>query len=175
MNSSIYKKTIKLTESELRNLISESVARILEDMDIDPKNKGKFTATQKRTGKSTEQLCHSKNPLTRKRANFAKMAKRGWKPLNEGIFDMFKKKRNEPTEQNNNEQEQNHVYPVKELQSLCDNQLNITPFEWKVLNAALWVRARQANYHGYAKKWSNIMAKDGELYYWDKGKLKRVP
>ena len=76
------RKTIKLTESELRNLISESVARILEDMDIDPKNKGKFTATQKRTGKSTEELCHSKNPLTRKRANFAKMAKRGWKPLN---------------------------------------------------------------------------------------------
>lgn len=121
-----------------------------------------------------EQLCHSKNPLTRKRANFAKMAKRGWKPLNEGIFDMFKKKRNEPMEQNN-EQEQNHVYSVKELQSLCDNQLNITPFERKVLNAALWVRARQANYHGYAKQWSNIMAKDGELYYWDKGKLKRVP
>ncbi len=53
-----------------------------EDIDIDPKNKGKFTATQKRTGKSTEELCHSKNPLTRKRANFAKMAKRGWKPLN---------------------------------------------------------------------------------------------
>lgn len=168
------RKTIKLTESELRNLISENVARILEYMDIDPKNKGKFTATQKRTGKSTEQLCHSKNPLTRKRANFAKMAKRGWEPLSEGIFDMFKKKRNEPTEQNN-EQEQNHVYSVKELQSLYDNQLNITPFEWKVLNAALWVRARQANYHGYAKQWSNIMAKDGELFYWDKGQLKGIP
>lgn len=52
-----------------------------EDIDINPKNKGKFTATQKRTGKSTEELTHSKNPLTRKRANFAKMAKRGWKPL----------------------------------------------------------------------------------------------
>jgi hypothetical protein len=52
----------------------------MSKIDIDPKNKGKFTATQKRTGKSTEELCHSKNPLTRKRANFAKMAKRGWKP-----------------------------------------------------------------------------------------------
>ena len=48
---------------------------------IDPENKGKFTATKKRTGKSTEELTHSKNPLTRKRANFARMAKRGWKPL----------------------------------------------------------------------------------------------
>lgn len=52
-----------------------------ESIDIDPKNKGKFTATQKATGKSTEELTHSKNPLTRKRANFAKMAKRHWKPL----------------------------------------------------------------------------------------------
>ena len=48
---------------------------------IDPENKGKFNATKKRTGKSTEELTHSKNPLTRKRANFARMAKRGWKPL----------------------------------------------------------------------------------------------
>ena len=37
---------------------------------IDPENKGKFTATKKRTGKSTEELAHSKNPLTRKRAQF---------------------------------------------------------------------------------------------------------
>lgn len=55
-----------------------------ESIDIDPKNKGKFTATKKATGKSTEELTHSKNPLTRKRANFAKMAKRHWKPLKEG-------------------------------------------------------------------------------------------
>lgn len=38
---------------------------------IDPENKGKFNATKKRTGKSTEELTHSKNPLTRKRAQFA--------------------------------------------------------------------------------------------------------
>lgn len=48
---------------------------------INPKNRGKFNALKKRTGKTTEQLTHSKNPLTRKRAIFAKMAKRGWKPL----------------------------------------------------------------------------------------------
>ena len=57
-----------------------------ESIDIDPKNKGKFTATKKATGKSTEELTHSKNPLTRKRANFAKMAKRGWKPLKESEY-----------------------------------------------------------------------------------------
>lgn len=38
---------------------------------INPANRGKFKATMKRTGKTTEQLAHSKNPLTRKRAIFA--------------------------------------------------------------------------------------------------------
>lgn len=38
---------------------------------INPKNRGKFNALKKRTGKTTEQLTHSKNPLTRKRAQFA--------------------------------------------------------------------------------------------------------
>lgn len=52
-----------------------------EDINIKPENKGKFTQTKKITGKSTEELTHSKNPLTRKRATFAKMAKRHWKPL----------------------------------------------------------------------------------------------
>lgn len=45
---------------------------------IKPENKGKFTATKKRTGKTTEELRHSKNPLTRKRAVFAENAKK-WK------------------------------------------------------------------------------------------------
>lgn len=45
---------------------------------INPKNKGKFTATKKRTGKSTSELAKSKNPLTRKRAVFAQNAKK-WK------------------------------------------------------------------------------------------------
>ena len=43
---------------------------------IKKENEGKFTATKKRTGKSTEELTHSKNPLTRKRAIFAQNAKK---------------------------------------------------------------------------------------------------
>ena len=43
---------------------------------IKKKNRGKFTATKKRTGKSTEELTHSKNPLTRKRAVFAQNARK---------------------------------------------------------------------------------------------------
>lgn len=54
---------------------------------IDPKNKGKFTATKKRTGKTTEQLTHSKNPLTRKRAIFAQNAKK-WHHYDGGIINV---------------------------------------------------------------------------------------
>lgn len=43
---------------------------------INPANKGKFTATMKRTGKTAEELSHSKNPLTRKRAIFALNARK---------------------------------------------------------------------------------------------------
>lgn len=43
---------------------------------IKPKNRGKFNALKKRTGKTTEQLTHSKNPLTRKRAIFAQNARK---------------------------------------------------------------------------------------------------
>ena len=43
---------------------------------IKPENRGKFNALKKRTGKTTEELTHSKNPLTRKRAIFAQNARK---------------------------------------------------------------------------------------------------
>lgn len=43
---------------------------------INPANRCKFNATKKRTGKTTEELTHSKNPLTRKRAIFAQNARK---------------------------------------------------------------------------------------------------
>lgn len=52
---------------------------------INPKNKGKFTETMKRTGKSAEELSHSKNPLTRKRAIFA-LNSRKWKHSDGGLI-----------------------------------------------------------------------------------------
>lgn len=90
------KQVIRLTETDLHRIVKESVQRILKESDsgiyIKPENKGKFTATKKATGKSTEELTHSKNPLTRKRAIFAKNAKK-WnhknKSLNEGEFDKY--------------------------------------------------------------------------------------
>ena len=57
---------------------------------INPKNKGKFTSTKKRTGKSTAELKHFKNPLTRKRAVFAQNAKK-WAKKHEsgGLLDFI--------------------------------------------------------------------------------------
>lgn len=47
-----------------------------ESINLKKKNEGKFTATKKATGKSTEELTHSKNPITKKRAIFAQNAKK---------------------------------------------------------------------------------------------------
>jgi len=64
--------------NETRKYIESGDIRLAENksgIHIKPENKGKFTATKKATGKSTEELTHSKNPLTRKRAIFAQNAK----------------------------------------------------------------------------------------------------
>lgn len=72
------KNTIKLNEAQLREIISSVIMESLgkEGIHIKEKNRGKFTATKERTGKSTEELTHSKNPLTKKRAIFAQNAKK---------------------------------------------------------------------------------------------------
>lgn len=70
---------------------------------------------------------------------------------------------------------QDHIFSEKEMQWLYDNQDKLSPIQQKVLNAGMWVRARQANYHGYAKRWSNIILKDGETYYYESnGELRKT-
>jgi len=53
---------------------------------IKPENKGKFNATKKATGKTTEELTHSKNPVTKKRAIFAQNAAK-WKHAEGGEIE----------------------------------------------------------------------------------------
>lgn len=67
-----------LNESELKSLISEAIMSVIseEGIHIKDQNKGKFNATKEKTGKSTEELTHSKNPITKKRAIFAQNAKK---------------------------------------------------------------------------------------------------
>ena len=69
-------RVLEMTEEELSRIVREGTQKVLEKkgINIDPENKGKFNATKERTGKSTEELTHSKNPLTRKRAIFAQNA-----------------------------------------------------------------------------------------------------
>lgn len=55
---------------------------------INPANRGKFNATKERTGKTTEELTHSKNPLTRKRAIFAQNAAK-WHHAYGGSINQF--------------------------------------------------------------------------------------
>ena len=70
---------------------------------------------------------------------------------------------------------QDHMFSEKEMQWLYDNQDKLTSIQQKVLNAGMWVRARQANYHGYAKRWSNIVLKNGETYYYESnGELRKT-
>jgi len=53
---------------------------------IKKKNRGKFTEYKKRTGKTTEEAKHSKDPRVRKMANFAANAKK-WKHEEGGILE----------------------------------------------------------------------------------------
>lgn len=56
---------------------------------IKPENRGKFNALKARTGKTTEELTHSPNPLTRKRAVFAQNAAK-WHHADGGYYkDMY--------------------------------------------------------------------------------------
>ncbi len=68
----------QVAESRIMDAVSKAVRKALneEGIHIKEKNRGKFNATKERTGKSTEELTHSKNPLTRKRAIFAQNAKK---------------------------------------------------------------------------------------------------
>ncbi len=66
----LYKDTGVLDRSYRKNLEDEHY-RSGGTIHINPANKGKFNALKARTGKSTEELTHSSNALTRKRAQFA--------------------------------------------------------------------------------------------------------
>ena len=75
---SVINQKIKRYLASKRDNMGSSPANSLvgENIEIKPENKGKFNATKKATGKSTEELTHSKNPITKKRAIFAQNVKR---------------------------------------------------------------------------------------------------
>lgn len=58
---------------------------------IKPENRGKFNATKAKTGKTTEELTHSSNPITKKRAIFAQNASHWSKKEFGGALQKFMK------------------------------------------------------------------------------------
>lgn len=82
VSNNLANNAANIDKNQLGNLLSKSAAYggpIFAKggtIHINPENKGKFTETKRRTGKTTEELTHSKNPLTRKRAIFAQNAKK---------------------------------------------------------------------------------------------------
>ena len=82
VSNNLVNNAANIDKNQLGNLLSRSAAYggpIFAEggtIHINPENKGKFTETKRRTGKTTEELTHSKNPLTRKRAIFAQNAKK---------------------------------------------------------------------------------------------------
>lgn len=54
-------------EQEMEKLSASNEQFAKGGIYIKPENRGKFNATKRRTGKTTEELTHSKNPLTKKR------------------------------------------------------------------------------------------------------------
>jgi hypothetical protein len=65
------------------------MARRKSGININPANRGKFTAK----GISVSQGLSSRSKKTRAQANFARMAKRGWKPLGSSSSSSGSKKR----------------------------------------------------------------------------------
>lgn len=70
-------RTLGKPEHDILNVL-DSYKHGKSPIHINPANRGKFNALKKRTGKTTEQLTHSKNLLTRKRAIFA-LNSRKWR------------------------------------------------------------------------------------------------
>jgi hypothetical protein len=76
-------------DDELYDTGDESQEVAKSGIHIKAKNKGKFNATKKKTGKTTAQLTHSSNPKTKERAIFAQNASKWSKKRAEWGADMW--------------------------------------------------------------------------------------
>lgn len=138
---------------------------------IKKENRGKFTETKKRTGKTTEELTHSKNPLTRKRAIFAQNAKK-WKHEDGGevhklnghrsILDngWFKTK----------DLKKNHPLTYQQGGSFTTGALVNTI--WEFPNQ---VKYGNGNYNNVNNKLLSQLTPDSRRHYSDKVKLSNHP
>ena len=90
--------------------------------------------------------------------------------LRNGVIDDFEflGTGNKINESAVNMDDKNNIYyrpiDVKELMQKSKSAEQLSKFEYWVLEAALWARARSNNYHGYAKEIPAVKYKNGKFY-----------
>lgn len=86
-DSNTAKNGISMAKKNVHPLLEEILhpfdEKAKSGIHIKPENRGKFTAYKKRTGKTTEEALHSKDPHVRKMANFARNAAK-WHHADDG-------------------------------------------------------------------------------------------
>lgn len=138
---------------------------------IKKENRGKFTETKKRTGKTTEELTHSKNPLTRKRAIFAQNAKK-WKHKDGG--EVHKPNNHRSILDNGwfktKDLKKNHPLTYQQGGSFTTGALANTI--WEFPNQ---VKYGNGNYNNVNNKLLSQLTPDSRGHYSDKVKLSNHP
>lgn len=138
---------------------------------IKKENRGKFTETKKRTGKTTEELTHSKNPLTRKRAIFAQNAKK-WKHEDGG--EVHKPNNHRSILDNGwfktKDLKKNHPLTYQQGGSFTTGALANTV--WEFPNQ---VKYGNGNYNNVNNKLLSQLTPDSRGHYPDKVKLSNHP
>ena len=138
---------------------------------IKKENRGKFTETKKRTGKTTEELTHSKNPLTRKRAIFAQNAKK-WKHEDGG--EVHKPNNHRSILDNGwfktNDLKKNHPLTYQQGGNFTTGVLANTV--WEFPNQ---VKYGNGNYNNVNNKLLSQLTLDSRGHYSDKVKLSNHP
>lgn len=136
---------------------------------IKKENRGKFTETKKRTGKTTEELTHSKNPLTRKRAIFAQNAKK-WKHKDGG--EVHKPNNHRSILDNGwfktKDLKKNHPLTYQQGGNFTTGALANTI--WKFPN-----QVKYGNYNNVNNKLLSQLTLDSRGHYFDKVKLSNHP
>lgn len=138
---------------------------------IKKENRGKFTETKKRTGKTTEELTHSKNPLTRKRAIFAQNAKK-WKHKDGG--EVHKPNNHRSILDNGwfktKDLKKNHPLTYQQGGNFTTGALANTV--WEFPNQ---VKYGNGNYNNVNNKLLSQLTPDSKGHYSDKVKLSNHP
>lgn len=138
---------------------------------IKKENRGKFTETKKRTGKTTEELTHSKNPLTRKRAIFAQNAKK-WKHKDGG--EVHKPNNHRSILDNGwfktKDLKKNHPLTYQQGGNFTTGALANTV--WEFPNQ---VKYGNGNYNNVNNKLLSQLTPDSRRHYSDKVKLSNHP